>query len=364
VSLDCVLTTHHNVEYVKKGRRLVERAPFRLDVPCRLATTSRADLPEAFVREGDGAKARVVLHGYDGRLWRKAVRPAASGWNFEGLLDGGRLVIGAAIDPAMKAPVRKQDAPPLEAFDDTDVRIISDDREAREAAAKAAAAKAMVVDRELWVQVREPEWLVRKADRPGESDLRLLVDIHDDWRTYIVRDNMRFRLDRLPQALAWARAARGSRAPGAVTQRSWTEIEADIVAGPWNVTRADFAFLAGDDIVAFARNHLRRTVEACAEVIEVLPERLRRRWGELRILQDNIQGNGARAAAEAGLVLVESTLAMLMEVRDISAERRALMIRQITRLRQNDRRTYLIEGLRPSAQEAEIDDADLAGLAP
>lgn len=368
MSRDCLLTTHHFVEYVRKGRRLVERAPFRLDVACQIAKVSRSDLVEAFVHESDGTKPRLVLYGYDGRLWRKAGRPADSRWDLEAELKRGKdldpphLSIGVAIDPAMIEPDRKTSAP-LEVFDDLSARIVSDDRYSRIAAATRAASKVMLVDSELWVQVREPEWLVRK--RGGDAEVMLMVDIHTHWRPFIVRDNMRFRLDRLPQAQAWARGVRGGRVDGVAAQRTLTETQADIIAGPWNVSHVDFAFFSADDVVAFALGHLKRTVETCAEFIEILPERLRRRWEELRIILDNIHGDGARAAAEAGLVLVEGTLAMLMEVRDVPFHQRARLVRQITRLRQNDRRTYLIEGLQqPVVQPTEIDDADLAVLAP
>lgn len=361
--IDCLLRTHHSVEFVRTGRRLVEREPFLLEVPCKLATPARDELQEAFVREAAGTEARVVLHGYDGRLWRPAGNPVASAWNFEGKLEKGILTIGSAIDPAMVGPVRKKDAPPLEDFNGTDVRVVSDDREERIAAAQAAARKAIVVGGKLWLQVREPQWLVRKG-REGESDLRLLVDIHQDWREYVVRDNMRFRLDRMPQAVAWARGVRGNRAPGDVARRGWAEIEADMIAGPWNVTRADLNFIAGDDLVDFAREHIRRTIEACADVIELAPDKLRRRWEELRIVHESIRGADARSVAEAGLVLIEDTLAMLTEVRDLPADRRSQLLRSITRLRLNDRRTYMIEGLqRPVTRDVEIDDAHLSALA-
>ncbi len=357
MSRQCTLVTHHAMEFVRKGRRLVERETYRLEVPVEVATARLSELEIAFLREGERP---TTLYGHDGGLWRRAPKRTPADAHFEASLADGELLVAPVIAPALTAPRKGTKTGPAYAPDDR--RIVSDDREARIEAAREAARRVMLVDGALWVRVREPQWLVRKADRPGESDLMLLTDIHEHWREHVVRDHMRFRLDRLPQAQAWARIMRGARA-AEVAERGWGDIAAEIVAGPWGVGQVDFACFRGDDTVEFAKVHLRRLIEACAECIEAVPERLRRRWEDLRAIQDNLSGPKAHAAAEEGLGLVEDTLAMLTEVRDIPSERRTSLMRQIVRLRQNDRRSRL-EGIAAAAAPDEVADEDMAALAP
>lgn len=357
--LDCILKTHHSVEYVRKRRRVVERGAFSLDVPVRIATASAEDMPVAFSRLAARDRPALALRGHDGGLWRAAV----DGDRLEATLVKGSLRIGASIAPAMAPPLRKTKEGPLVPFAVPDVRIVSDDREARVAAALDAARTVMMVDGKVWVRAREPEWMVRKKGAAGDVEIVLLSDVHSDWRDYIVKDHMRFRLDRLPQAMAWARLLRGAGSTR-VEDRTPAETAAEIVAGEWDVTAIDLDFFRQDDLLEYARGHLRRTIEACASVIDAVPTALRRRWEELRIVHDNIHGAGAREAALAGLALVPGTLDMLTGVRDISADRRAGLLRRIVRLRQTDRRTTMIEGIAGEAPSAEIDAADLEALAP
>jgi hypothetical protein len=340
------------MEFVRKGRRLVERENYRLEVPVEIATVRKSALPEAFVMRG---ATPMKLYGHDGGLWRQA-----SGSSSEATSKGADLMVGATVAPALTPPRKNDKVGPLYAADER--RIVSDEREARTEAARAAARNVMLVDGALWVKVREPQWLVRKGKGPDGGDVRLLADVDNHWREGFLGGGMRFRLDRLPQALAWARIARGSR-EASVVARGWDDVARDALAGPWGIEKVDFAFFCGDDVVDFARDHLRQTVKACAEVVEALPDRLRRRWEDLRAIQDNLSGPGARAAAEEGLALIAETLDMLTEVRDVAPQRRSQLMDEVTRLRLNDRRSRL-EGVMPRAATEAVAEDDIAALAP
>ena len=367
-----ILSTYHSVEFVRKGHRVVERGDFRLDVPFDMPSVDRSMLVEAFVCEADPRLMRqdkiqqTRLYGYDGGLWRPAFMPQR--FSIEVTADAkGCLVVGSKIHPALKTPLNTHAEPtaatPFEPFDHPGCRIVSDDREERMRVARDAARKLMLVEGDIWVKVRNPQWKVVKAEMSGPGDLRLVFDVHNEYGN---DGHMRFRLDRFEEALAWARVVRGSKSVSAAGLGRMTSAQrlAAISQAPWRVTRLDTRFFTEDDVVEFARHHLESLITLGSLYLDVMPDKLRRRWEELRDLASEIDGDNAGTAARAALSLVGGTLDMLREIRDVGTVSRSTLLRSVTRLQQNQRRAEMIEGVVPLDAVPGVSDDDIGALAP
>lgn len=374
------VVTYHSVEFVRKGRSKPEQRILRLDVPVELQEASRDAFIPAFVLDRD-ADDREVLYGFEGRLWRP-VEPRRTkrhrgdlAHRTEATVNAGKLLIGEAIHrPLGKVVHRNQTIHPerlpslTEASSGkdgitSDTRIVSDDRSVREGIARAAAKKVVKVGRSLWIQVRDPMLHVRRVHPGNQVQTSLLVDIHTDFEPWKLLEGMLFRVDRSSEAAAWADITSG----GSFARRERTHPEG---LAAYGVALLDTGYLTEDDVVGFARSHLKKVVDTCSVVIEAMPPLLRSAWQHLRACHEALDGIEARQAAELGLASAAQVLELLTEVRDVPSDSRARMMRDVGRLKLDQRRVFEVERIGPpqkhhdGEEPGSIDELDFGGLAP